>query len=168
MRTDSVNLSNEAINGAKAAIIDSFGEVQGADSPTARRAKEAHEAIRPTDIRVQDAGADRQQQRLYDLIRKRALASQMADAELERTTLRIDTPQGQLEFIAKGEVVQFEGFLKVYFESTDDEDSEEQKGMLPAMQKNEKLQNQSITATERFTKHPPRYTEASLKKVRGT
>lgn len=167
MRTDSVNLSNDAVNAAEAEIKKSYGE----DYSKRRRyktknkdAQEAHEAIRPTDMSKHKGGLDYQQQRLYDLIYKRTLASQMSDAQLERTVFRIETPDNQYEFVARGEVIKFEGFLKVYLEGTDDEDAEEQEGMLPAMKVNEKINSDQITATQRFTKHPARYTEASLVK----
>lgn len=167
MRTDSVNLSDEALHGAAAEIKDTYGAdfaKRRQFSTRSKGAQEAHEAIRPTDMRKSTAGGDPQQKKLYELIYKRTLASQMAEAQLERTTLHITTPQRELEFIARGEVIKFEGFLKVYFESTDEEDSEEQKGLLPSLAKGDPLQTEKIIATQRFTKHPPRYTEASLVK----
>jgi len=167
MRTDSLNLSQEAIQGAQQAITDQFGAEYSKPrnfTTKSKGAQEAHEAIRPTDMNLSEAGADRQQSRLYDLIWKRTLASQMSDARLERTTLRIPSPQEKLLFVAKGEVIQFDGFLKVYLESTDDEEPEEQEGMLPALQANDTLEYRRIEATQRFTKHPARYTEASLVK----
>jgi len=167
MRTDSVNLSQEAINGAKAEIISSYGEKfskSRAFTNKNKSAQEAHEAIRPTYMNRHSAGADGQQKKLYDLIWKRTIASQMSEAELERTTLKISTPEKSLNFVAKGEVIKFEGFLKVYLEGTDDEDAEEQSGMLPPTEKGESLNQSSITATQRFNKHAPRYTEASLVK----
>lgn len=167
MRTDSLNLSEEATRAAAAEIKDQYG----ADYAKTRRyttkskgAQEAHEAIRPTDMHRKRAGGNDQQRRLYDLIWKRTLASQMSDAQLERTTLRIPSPESQLEFTAKGEVITFEGFLKVYLEGQDDEDAEEKAGTLPPSQKGDALKTEEITATERFTKHPPRFTEASLVK----
>lgn len=167
MRTDSVNLSKEAMDAAQSEINKSYGNQYSKRRNYATKSKgaqEAHEAIRPTDMGKSSIMADSQQQRLYDLIWKRTLASQMADAQLERTVLKINTPDQQLEFVARGEVIKFDGFLKVYLESTDEEDTEEQEGMLPAMKKGEQLNNDSIIATQRFTKHPPRYTEASLVK----
>jgi DNA topoisomerase-1 len=167
MRTDSLNLSSEATKAAAAEIKDQYG----ADYVKNRRyttkskgAQEAHEAIRPTDMHRKRAGSSDQQKRLYDLIWKRTLASQMADAQLERTTLRIPSPEAKLEFTAKGEVITFEGFLKVYLEGQDEEDGEEKAGTLPASQKGDALKKEEINATERFTKNPPRFTEASLVK----
>ncbi len=167
MRTDSVNLSDFAMESAKSSITDSYGEKYH----KARRfktksagAQEAHEAIRPTDFAVQSAGSDNGEQRLYDLIRKRAIASQMADAELEKTTAKIGISSTSELFQATGEVVKFDGFLKVYMESSDDDNDEEQKGMLPPLNEGQVLDLKNIDATERFTKHPARYTEASLVK----
>ncbi|GAA4273115.1 type I DNA topoisomerase [Aquimarina gracilis] len=166
MRTDSVNLSVEAQNGAKAEIVSAYGE----DFSNPRQykgkskgAQEAHEAIRPTDFSRHTVNADYDQQRLYELIWKRAIASQMSDARLERTNVKIDANSHNEQFTANGEVIKFEGFLKVYLEGNDDED-EEQEGILPAMKVNESLFNNYITATERFTRAPSRYTEASLVK----
>ncbi len=167
MRTDSVNLSDLALNTARKEISENYGDNYAQTrkySTKSKGAQEAHEAIRPTFMDRHSAGADAQQKKLYDLIWKRTLASQMSDAQLERTTLRISTPGGDLEFVARGEVIKFEGFLKVYLEGTDDEDLEEQEGMLPATQEGEKLGLNEILATQRFTKHPPRFTEASLVK----
>ncbi len=168
MRTDSVNLSKEALNAAKDAIVDNFGEQYSTVrnyTGKSKGAQEAHEAIRPTDMKLQTLSLERDQQKLYELIWKRTLASQMSDAQLERTNVRIKSNSHQEEFTANGEVIKFDGFLKVYLEGTDDEDSnEEQEGMLPAMVVGEKLANNYITATERFTRPPYRYTEASLVK----
>lgn len=167
MRTDSVNLSKDAQNAAEAEIKSSYGQEYAkrrSYSTKSKGAQEAHEAIRPTNMAQHHAGADDQQRKLYDLIWKRTLASQMSDAKLERTVLKIETPEEKLEFVARGEVIKFEGFLKVYLEGTDDEDTEEQEGMLPAMSKGENLSYQKIEATQKFTKHPPRFTEASLVK----
>jgi len=167
MRTDSTNLSDDALGAAQLEIEDQYGK----DYSNTRRfatkskgAQEAHEAIRPTYFNRHSAGTGDQQKRLYDLIWKRAIASQMSDAQLERTVFHIDAPGEKLEFVARGEVITFEGFLKVYLEGTDDEDSEEQSGMLPASKQGESLSYEDIVATQRFTKHPPRYTEASLVK----
>lgn len=166
MRTDSVNLSDEAKNGAKAAIESSYGSAYSEPrnyTGKAKGAQEAHEAIRPTDFSRQTVDVDRDQARLYDLIWKRAIASQMSEAKLERTNVKIAAnTHGEL-FSANGEVITFDGFLKVYLEGTDDEDVE-QDGMLPAMRVNETLLNSYITATERYTRPPARYTEASLVK----
>lgn len=167
MRTDSLNLSEDASAAAAAEIRSQYGDDYSHPrrfSTKSKGAQEAHEAIRPTDMGRSSAGSNDQQRRLYDLIWKRTLASQMADAKLERTVFKISSPQEELEFVARGEVITFEGFLKVYLEGTDDEDSEEQAGMLPACRKGEALAAQSIEATQRFTKHPPRFTEASLVK----
>lgn len=166
MRTDSVNLSNEAINAAEAEIIKSYGKEFSKPRTFATKSKgaqEAHEAIRPTDMSRHTVNIDRDQARLYDLIWKRTLASQMSDAELERTNVKIEANNHSEIFAATGEVLLFEGFLKVYLEGHDDED-EEQEGMLPALKVNERLQNNYITATERYSRPPARYTEASLVK----
>ena len=166
MRTDSVNLSDEARNGAKAEIENAFGPKYSKPrnyTSNAKGAQEAHEAIRPTDFATHSVDIDRDQARLYDLIWKRAIASQMSEAELERTNVKISASTHNENFTANGEVITFDGFLKVYLESTDEEDVE-QEGMLPAMKVNEKLLNNYITATERYTRPPYRYTEASLVK----
>ncbi|PNQ73867.1 type I DNA topoisomerase [Hanstruepera neustonica] len=166
MRTDSVNLSDEARNGAKAAIESSYGSEYSEPrnyKGKAKGAQEAHEAIRPTDFSRQSVNVERDQARLYDLIWKRAIASQMTDAKLERTNVKISASKHDELFSANGEVITFDGFLKVYLEGTDDEDVE-QDGMLPAMRVNETLLNNYITATERYTRPPARYTEASLVK----
>jgi len=166
MRTDSVNLSNEAMNAAQAEIIHSYGKEFSKPrtfTTKSKGAQEAHEAIRPTDMSRHTVNIDRDQARLYDLIWKRTLASQMSDAELERTNVKIQANNHSELFTATGEVLLFEGFLKVYLEGHDDEE-EEQEGMLPAMKVNEKLQNHYITATERYSRPSARYTEASLVK----
>lgn len=168
MRTDSVNLSKEALNAAKDAIVDSFGEEYSTVrnyTGKSKGAQEAHEAIRPTDMKLQSPSLERDQQKLYELIWKRTLASQMSDAQLERTNVRIKANSHKDEFTANGQVIKFDGFLKVYLEGTDEEDSaEEQDGMLPAIVVGEQLSNNYISATERFTRPPYRYTEASLVK----
>lgn len=168
MRTDSVNLSNEALTAAKDAIEQNYGESYSKlrnYTGKSKGAQEAHEAVRPTDMKLQNPSLERDQAKLYELIWKRTLASQMSDAELERTNVRIKTNTHNEEFSANGEVVKFDGFLKVYLEGTDEEDRvEEQEGMLPAMSVGETLENNFITATERFTRPPYRYTEASLVK----
>lgn len=166
MRTDSVNLSQEAINAAKAEITKEFGEKYSQPrnfTSKTKGAQEAHEAIRPTDISVHSVNIDRDQARLYELIWKRTIASQMSDAELERTNVRIAASTHKEEFTANGEMIKFDGFLKVYLESEDVED-EEQDGMLPNLREGEHLNNNYITATQRFTRPPYRYTEASLVK----
>lgn len=166
MRTDSVNLSKEAMDAAQAEIIKSYGKEYSNPRTFANKSKgaqEAHEAIRPTDMSRHTVNIDRDQARLYDLIWKRTLASQMSDAELERTNVKIEANNHSEVFTASGEVIKFEGFLKVYLEGND-EDEEEQEGMLPAMRVNEKLINNYITATERYSRPAARYTEASLVK----
>ena len=166
MRTDSVNLSKEAMDAAQAEIIKSYGKEFSKPRTFANKSKgaqEAHEAIRPTDMSRHTVNIDRDQARLYDLIWKRTLASQMSDAELERTNVKVAANNHNEIFTASGEVLLFEGFLKVYLEGND-EDDEEQEGMLPALKVNEKLQNSYITATERYSRPPSRYTEASLVK----
>ena len=166
MRTDSVNLSDEARNGAKKEIESSFGSKYSKPrnyTGKSKGAQEAHEAIRPTDFSLHSVDIDRDQARLYDLIWKRAIASQMSEAELERTNVKISASTHKDQFTANGEVITFDGFLKVYLEGSDDEDVE-QEGMLPAMKTNEALHNNYITATERYTRPPYRYTEASLVK----
>ncbi|AEM69894.1 DNA topoisomerase I [Allomuricauda ruestringensis DSM 13258] len=167
MRTDSVNLSNEALSAAKSAILDNYGEKYSQTrnfTGKSKGAQEAHEAIRPTDMKLQSPQLERDQAKLYELIWKRTLASQMSDAQLERTNVKIKASTHNEEFSANGEVVKFDGFLKVYLEGTDDEDGEEQEGMLPAMNVGEPLQNVFISATERFSRPPYRYSEASLVK----
>jgi DNA topoisomerase-1 len=166
MRTDSVNLSDEARKGAQAEIEKSFGAKYSKPrnyKGKSKGAQEAHEAIRPTDFSQQTANVERDQSRLYDLIWKRAIASQMSEAELERTSVKISASTHNELFSANGEVIKFDGFLKVYLEGTDDEDTE-QEGMLPTLKVNENLLNKYITATERYTRPPARYTEASLVK----
>ncbi len=166
MRTDSVNLSKDAMEAAQAEITKSYGKEFSKPRTFVNKSKgaqEAHEAIRPTDMSRHTVNIDRDQARLYDLIWKRTLASQMADAELERTNVKIEANNHQELFTASGEVIKFEGFLKVYLEGND-EDDEEQEGMLPALKVNEKLQNNYITATERYSRAVARYTEASLVK----
>jgi len=166
MRTDSVNLSDEARKGAQKEIENAYGSKFSKPrnyKGKSKGAQEAHEAIRPTDFSLHSVDIDRDQSRLYELIWKRAIASQMSDAELERTNVKISASSHKEIFTANGEVITFEGFLKVYLEGTDDEDTE-QEGMLPAMKTNEVLLNNYITATERYTRAPYRYTEASLVK----
>ena len=172
MRTDSVNLSALAINTCK----EEIERLYGADYGKVRKyqthskgAQEAHEAIRPTYIDNVSIDGTSQEKRLYDLIWKRTIASQMADAQIEKTTVNIslESEEGQsttdLQFVANGEVVAFEGFLKVYHESTDDEEnSEDYSHALPVMHEGEALERREITSTERYSQGPNRYTEASL------
>ena len=167
MRTDSVNLSEEALAKASAEINKSYGPdfAQRRVYKTKNQsAQEAHEAIRPTDFSVQSAGSDDGQRRLYDLIWKRAIASQMADAQLEKTTATVAISTTSEKLVAQGEVITFEGFLKVYLESRDDEDDEEQKGMLPPLKEGQSLDLNDLVAKEGFSRPPARYTEASLVK----
>ncbi|MBX2916193.1 MAG: type I DNA topoisomerase [Cyclobacteriaceae bacterium] len=169
MRTDSVNLSDEAVNGAVRQIQSAYGKefVQTRKFKTkSASAQEAHEAIRPTDFSVLNPGMDRNAQRLYDLIWKRAIASQMADAELERTTATISISSNPRTFTATGEVIKFEGFLKVYMESKDDDEGEDEESgkVLPPLNVGQKLDLSNLTATQTFSRHPARYTEASLVK----
>jgi DNA topoisomerase-1 len=182
MRTDSTNLSDDAIQAAKNSIENNYGTQyfkQRKYKTKSASAQEAHEAIRPTSFDTQSAGSNRDEQKLYELIWKRAIASQMADAQLERTTAVIgidpvvynqtaSAPAEMPNLQAKGEVITFDGFLKVYIESTDNDDDEEDnaltKGMLPPLTVGQLLNLDQMSATERFTKHPPRYTEASLVK----
>lgn len=168
MRTDSVSLSKEAIEAAKDAIVKNYGKEYSKVrnfTGKSKGAQEAHEAIRPTEMTDQSPSLERDQAKLYELIWKRTLASQMSDAQLERTNVKIKANTHKEEFTANGEVIKFDGFLKVYLEGTDEEDiSEEQEGMLPAMKEGEQLENRYITATERFSRAPYRFTEASLVK----
>ena len=167
MRTDSVNLSNEAKQGAAKEIVDAYGKEYAKErnyKGKSKGAQEAHEAIRPTNFSVHSAGLDYDQTRLYELIWKRAIASQMSEAKLERTNVKINAASHKQTFTANGEVITFDGFLKVYLEGTDDEDLEQQEGMLPAMKVGDILLNNSITATQRYTRAPYRFTEASLVK----
>lgn len=166
MRTDSVNLSDEARQGAQAEIENAYGNKYSNPrnyKGKSKGAQEAHEAIRPTDFSRHSVDIDRDQARLYDLIWKRAIASQMSDAQLERTNVKVKATTHKELFTANGEVIKFDGFLKVYLEGTDDEDIE-QDGMLPALKANETLLNSFISATERYSRPPARYTEASLVK----
>ena len=166
MRTDSVNLSKEARESSEAEIISAFGVSYSNPrnyKGKAKGAQEAHEAIRPTEFSRHSVEMERDQARLYELIWKRAIASQMSDAKLERTNVKVNANTHSETFTANGEIITFDGFLKVYLEGTDDEDLE-QEGMLPALTVNEALSNKYITATQRFSRPPYRYTEASLVK----
>ncbi|MBO9612842.1 MAG: type I DNA topoisomerase [Dyadobacter sp.] len=167
MRTDSTNLSEEALDKSKQQITKEYGDEyynRRIFKTKSESAQEAHEAIRPTDFSTLVGSSDRNEQRLYELIWKRAIASQMSDAQLERTTATIGISTTSEELVAQGEVIKFEGFLKVYLESSDDEGDEEQKGMLPPLNIGQILKLADMKATERFTRNPPRYTEASLVK----
>jgi len=167
MRTDSVNLSDDAIKAATAEIAKNYGAeyVQERRYQTkSSSAQEAHEAIRPTDFSVTRAGADEGAQRLYDLIWKRAIASQMANAEIEKTVATIGISTVPETLTAQGEVITFDGFLKVYMESSDEEDDEEAKNMLPPIAVGQKLTLGDMKARQEFSRPPARYTEASLVK----
>ena len=164
MRTDSVNLSEYATASSKDAIIQMMGEryIHPRHFETKTKgAQEAHEAIRPTYMENQSVEGTAQEKKLYDLIWKRTIASQMADAELEKTTATISISKSDDVFTAIGEVIKFDGFLRVYRESYDDEQEDESR-LLPPLKKGQKLEYGPIVATERFTQRPPRYTEASL------
>jgi DNA topoisomerase-1 len=161
-----VNLSQEAMTAAQAEITSYYGAEYSKPrnfNTKSKGAQEAHEAIRPTDMSRHTIDIDRDQARLYDLIWKRTVASQMSDAQLERTNVKIEANNHKETFSATGEVIKFEGFLKVYLEGNDD-DEEQEEGMLPALKVNEALKNNYITATERFSRAAARYTEASLVK----
>lgn len=169
MRTDSVNLSETALNAAAQQIIKSYGSEYSNKMNYVTKgagAQEAHEAIRPTDFSVNTIAADSDEERLYDLIWKRAISSQMANAQLERTTIRISANDVSEVFLAKGEVIKFDGFLKVYLESKLDDDGGEsyEKGILPPVVEGDKLEQEEIKVTQRFTRPPSRYAEASLVK----
>ena len=166
MRTDSVNLSRDAVKSASNYIESTFGADYSKSrsySTKSKGAQEAHEAIRPTNLANSSVEGERNQMRLYDLIWKRTIASQMSDAQLERTTAEIVISNRKEKFVAKGEMIKFDGFLKVYLESTDDE-TEEQDGMLPNLVEGESVSSKEINAIERFSKPKARYTEASLVK----
>ena len=168
MRTDSVNLSGLAINAAKQKIISTLGEkyhqIRQYKTKT-KGAQEAHEAIRPAYLDQEEISGSNQEKKLYDLIWKRTIASQMSEAELEKTTVTIDVSNAPDKFITTGEVLIFDGFLRVYMESDDEEDQNGgTKGLLPALHAQQVLEWDKIQATERFTQKPPRYTEASLVK----
>ncbi|MBC7759613.1 MAG: type I DNA topoisomerase [Phormidesmis sp. FL-bin-119] len=173
MRTDSVNLSDTALNAAAAEIKSAFGEkyhhLRKYKTKSAG-AQEAHEAIRPTYFEQHSISGDPSEQRLYDLIWKRAIASQMSEAAFEKTTAKIEISTRKEEFVANGEVMKFDGFLKVYIESTDEDeleinlDEENENSTLPPLSKGQKLNLREMNATERYSRPPARYTEASLVK----
>ncbi|HBK71254.1 MAG TPA: type I DNA topoisomerase [Flavobacteriaceae bacterium] len=166
MRTDSVTLSNDAKTAAQEEITASYGAEYSNPrdfKSKSKGAQEAHEAIRPTNMSTHTVSLGHDEDRLYSLIWKRTIASQMSDAQLERTNVKISNTKNQHTLTANGEVITFEGFLKVYLEGTDNED-EEQAGMLPKLSVNESLERNYITATERYTRPPGRFTEASLVK----
>jgi DNA topoisomerase-1 len=167
MRTDSVNLSDTAINQAKEAITTNYGanylNIRQYKTKS-KGAQEAHEAIRPTYISNQSIDGESNEKRLYDLIWKRTIASQMSDALLEKTIITIDNNKSELNYIGRGEVIVFDGFLKVYMESSDDENTEDEESLLPPMKIGDTLQLIESTATQRFASASARYTEASLVK----
>jgi DNA topoisomerase-1 len=166
MRTDSMNLSDTAVKAAGEQISKLYGEEYAQVrkyTTKSKGAQEAHEAIRPTDLAHATVEGERNNQRLYDLIWKRTISSQMADAQLERTTAEIIVSESEHKLVAKGEMIKFEGFLKVYLEGVDEE-GEEQSGMLPKLEEGDQLSRKVITATERFSKPKARFTEASLVK----
>ncbi|MBD79365.1 MAG: DNA topoisomerase I [Crocinitomicaceae bacterium] len=167
MRTDSVNLSDLAINEARNEIHAAYGEKYAFERHYATKTKgaqEAHEAIRPTNFAAHSVSADRNEERLYSLIWQRAIASQMASAEIEKTTVTIGISGSEEKLRATGEVLTFDGFIKVYTEGNDDEGEDDKSGMLPPIKVGDQLQLESLKAVERFANHPPRYTEASLVK----
>lgn len=169
MRTDSVNFSDTAIDGAKEAIVKNYGNQYSNPKRYKNKnagAQEAHEAIRPTEFGKQHVSMGSDEEKLYDLIWKRSIASQMSQAKLERTTIKIGAKNVKDLFVAKGEVIKFDGFLKVYLEASIDDDEEDKalEGLLPDVKVDDQLDTVSITATERFTKAAPRYVEASLVK----
>ena len=167
MRTDSVNLSDMAIAMAKQEVSTTFGEEYVKTRRYATKTKgaqEAHEAIRPTYMSNKSIEGDRSGKRLYDLIWKRTIASQMADAELEKTVVTIGISGINERFVARGEVIRFDGFLKVYMESSDDENSDNGEGVLPPLKTGEQLSMREMTAQQKFTQQPSRYTEATLVK----
>ncbi len=169
MRTDSVNLSSMALAKAKEAIEGNFGEKYykyRTYTTKSKGAQEAHEAIRPTEFSRTVAGDDAAQQKLYQLIWKRTVATQMSDAQLEGTTIKTAISNDKRQFVSKGEVIIFDGFLKLYIESTDDEGSGDDNldGLLPNLTKGDSLSSKKVIATERYTQAPARYSEAALVK----
>ena len=168
MRTDSVNLSELALETAANQIENEYGKKYSHRrqfKTKSKSAQEAHEAIRPTDFSKEKVAGSKEEKALYNLIWKRAIASQMSNAELERTTAKISLSNSDQQFSAKGEVIMFDGFLKVYIESVDDENGENgNDGMLPPLSKEQDLSFNNISATQRFTRPPARYTEANLVK----
>ena len=165
MRTDSVSLSGLAINVAKTEIETQYGDEYvkiRQYTNKSKGAQEAHEAIRPTYMNTHEVSGTAQEKKLYSLIWKRAIASQMADAQLERTTVNISASEAEGRFSVTGEVIKFDGFLRVYLEGTDDEETEKDTGILPPIKKGELLTMNETVATQRFTLKPPRYTEAAL------
>ena len=166
MRTDSVNLSDDALDAAEQEILGSYGQSfykRRSYTNKSKGAQEAHEAIRPSYLNQKNITGDRSHQKLYDLIWKRTISSQMTDAQFDRTTLKISMSNAAEQFVAKGEVITFEGFMKVYLEGKDD-DNEEQEGILPLVKVGETLTLSEANASEKFSRPPARYAEASLVK----
>ena len=166
MRTDSVNLSALALNTARKTIEELYGAQYTKTrqyTTKSKGAQEAHEAIRPSYIDKSSIDGDQQEKRLYDLIWKRTVASQMEEALFEKTEVKITVDRRSEQFVARGEVLKFDGFLKVYMESNDDEEASEE-GRLPELKQGQKLNMQQITSRQVFTQHPPRNSEASLVK----
>jgi DNA topoisomerase-1 len=167
MRTDSVNLSSLAVNTAKSVITEKFGAKYSKSrsfNTKSKGAQEAHEAIRPTYLENATIDGTDQEQRLYELIWKRTMASQMAEAQFEKTTAKISISKLNEELTVQGEILLFDGFLKLYLESTDDENEEETAGRLPELNKGDTVFLEELLAHQKFSNHPPRYTEASLVK----
>jgi DNA topoisomerase-1 len=168
MRTDSVNLSEFALDAAANQINSEYGKAylnKRQFKTKSKTAQEAHEAIRPTDFSIESVSGSKEEKGLYELIWKRAIASQMSDAQIERTIAKINVSNADKKFVAKGEVIKFDGFLKVYLESTDDENGENgEEGILPALSEGQKIFFAEILATQRYTRPASRYTEASLVK----
>lgn len=167
MRTDSTNLSKLALTKSRETIIGTFGEKYAKTrqfKTKARGAQEAHEAIRPAYPDAETVTGNQNEKRLYELIWKRTIASQMADAEVERTTISVEMNNSPVTFTATGEVIRFDGFLKVYTESTDTENGDDEKYIIPPVSKGMPLYTDTVSATQKFTSPPPRYTEASLVK----
>ena len=167
MRTDSVNLSDDALNSAGKVISKIYGDnyhKRKKYTNTNKGAQEAHEAIRPTNFENKTVNMENDQVRLYNLIWSRTISSQMSDANLERTILKIASDKFDNLFTCKGEIIKFDGFLKVYIEGTDDNDNDESEGLLPNVSTGDNVYNKSIIATEKFTRAPYRYSEATLVK----
>lgn len=169
MRTDSVNLSDTALDAAKAEIEKAYGanySMTRKYKTKSNNAQEAHEAVRPTEFSTHSITGERDQEKLYDLIWKRAISSQMSDAKLERTNIKMTAPTVSETFTAKGEVIKFDGFLKVYLESSmdDDEDDTAPEGLLPAVKVGDSVETNEVVATQRYSRPPSRYAEASLVK----
>ncbi len=165
MRTDSVNLSETALNAARNYILNEWGDNyynRHQYTTTSKGAQEAHEAIRPTNFANLNAGSSAAEQKLYALIWKRAVASQMADAQIEQTTITIATPDAARDFVASAEVVKFDGFMRLYIEATDDDDAENNKAVLPSVQSGDALTRTDLFSRERWTQRPPRFNEATL------